>query len=428
MEAGSDHSQPGFHRERAILVGVSLPRQPKEEVEEHLEELARLTRTAGGVVVGTLLQERSVLDPAHLIGRGKAADLAAMARAEKADLIIFDQDLSPAQARNLEKLIEVRVIDRSALILDIFARGARSREARTQVELAQLRYLLPRLTRRWTHLSRQVGGIGVRGVGETQLEIDRRIVRKKISQLSSALRTIEKSRQVRRKGRSRAYQAALIGYTNSGKSTLLNRLTRAAAKVEDRLFATLDPMTRRYRTRQGKDIVLTDTVGFIRKLPHQLIASFRSTLQEALEADLLVEIIDLGHPNYEVQREVTERVLGDLGALDKPRITVYNKIDSVADPTILDRARQQDPEGIFVSALIGTHLEELRERIEAAAWEVLMEDWVSVPIGSTRLISRIHSLAEVIDTTSRNGYMRIRIRTSRVNVERIRGIIGKEGG
>ena len=415
-------------RERALLVGVRLPHQPKPEVEQHLEELASLTRTAGGTVVAVVTQERRVLDPAYLIGRGKAAEVADRARRDKAALVVFDDDLSPAQARNLEKVIGAKVIDRSALILDIFARRARSREARTQVELAQLRYLLPRLTRRWTHLSRQVGGIGVRGVGETQLEIDRRIIRHKIGRLTADLKEIEKSRQVRRKGRRRAVQVALVGYTNAGKSTLLNRLTEAAAHTENRLFATLDPMTRRYRTEGGRDIVLTDTVGFIRKLPHQLIASFRSTLQEALEADVLVEVIDLGHPDYEPQRAVTQRVLVDLDAAGKPRLAVYNKIDRVADPTVLARARRRDPDGVFVSARTGEGLDRLRVGIEALSLDRTVEGSVTVENADGRLLARIHDLAEVTGTARENGRMRVRFRASRDNAARIRRLAADGGG
>jgi GTP-binding protein HflX len=426
LGAGSDLPASRSSAERAILVGVSLPRQPKQEVERHLEELASLTRTAGGSIVGTMVQDRKVLDPAHLIGKGKAEELAEMVRQEKADLVIFDEDLTPAQARNLERVISAKVIDRSGLILDIFARRARTREARTQVELAQLRYLLPRLTRRWTHLSRQVGGIGVRGVGETQLEIDRRIIRKKISRLTSGLKSIEKSRRIRRKTRSRTFQVALVGYTNTGKSTLLNRLTESRARVENLLFATLDPMTRRYRTRLGQDIVLTDTVGFIRKLPHQLVASFRSTLQEAIEADLLLEIIDISHSDYEQQREVTGTVLADLGAMDTPRVAVYNKIDLVEDPTILDRARHLDPDGIFVSAVRGVHLDELSERIEAMAREEVVEDWIQVPNGDSQMIARIHRLADVVGSAAEDGIVRIRIRTSAKNADRIRRLVDKE--
>ncbi|MBI4161235.1 MAG: GTPase HflX, partial [Acidobacteria bacterium] len=363
------------------------------------------------------------LDSAHGIGRGKAEEVADRVRALRADLVVFDDDLTPAQIRNLERLIPAKVIDRSALILDIFAHGARTREARTQVELAQLRYLLPRLTRHWTHLSRQVGGIGVRGVGETQLEIDRRIIRRKITRLAADLRSIERSRQVRRRSRRRAFQVVLVGYTNGGESTLLNRLTNATAGVADRLFATLDPMTRKYRARVGRDLILTDTVGFIRKLPHDLVASFRSTLQEALEADLLLQVIDLSHPDYERQAEVDRSVLEDLGALDRPRIAVYNKIDRVAEPAVLDRARRLDPAGVFVSAALGDGIEALRERLEAAAAADLEEDWVSVPTGAGPLISRIHSLADVLGTACEDGVLRLRIRTSHRNASRIRRLV-----
>src|SRR5687768_11632963 len=264
--------------EKAILVGLILPDLTRDLVDEHLEELAKLTESAGGTVVGKILQERRSPDSATFIGRGKVATLAEMVRDRGASLVVFDDDLTPAQARNVEKEVSATVIDRSALILDIFARRARSREARTQVELAQLNYLLPRLTRRWTHLSRQIGGIGVRGIGETQIEIDRRLIRKRIARLEGELGRIEKERFLRRTGRRGVVKAALIGYTNSGKSTLLNAMTRSEAFVEDRLFATLDPLVRRLDLGAGRSVLLIDTVGFIRKLPHHLVASFRSTL------------------------------------------------------------------------------------------------------------------------------------------------------
>ena len=426
MKAGSDLLRSRSEKERAILVGVHLPRQSREECEGHLEELALLTVTAGGEVVGTVLQHRRVLDPAYLIGRGKAEEVAALSRSQRADLIIFDEDLTAAQARNLEQLIAAKVIDRSALILDIFARRARTREARTQVELAQLRYLLPRLTRRWTHLSRQVGGIGVRGVGETQLEIDRRIIRKKIARLSSGLQSIEKTRKVGRQARSSAFRVALGGYTNAGKSTIINALTQSTARVENRLFATLDPMTRRYRTRQGRDIVLTDTVGFIRKLPHQLVASFRSTLLEVMEADLLLEIVDLSYPEYEQQRDVTRNVLADLGVHDQERLTVYNKIDALAEGAVLQRARRLEPQAIFVSARMEFHMDDLRKRIEEMVQDDTVERWVNVPPGASRFLSRVHTLAEVVETTCENGTMAIQFRASRRNADRLMQLLGKE--
>jgi len=339
----------------------------RSEVDEHLEELSRLLETAGGREVGRVLVERARPDASTFIGRGRVEALRDDLRDLRADLVVFDDDLSPAQAHKIEEAVGVRVIDRSALILDIFGRRARTREARTQIELAQLRYLLPRLTRRWTHFSRQVGGIGVRGVGETQLEIDRRLVRRRIARLQSELKRIDRARGERRKRRKATFQAALVGYTNSGKSTLLNALTGAGAFAEDRLFATLDPLVRRLSRSGPRPILLIDTVGFVRKLPHDLVASFRSTLHEASAADLLLHVIDLSHHDHEAQAETTRRVLADLGLSDRPLVEVFNKIDRLDGSGAMDRAARLDPGARFVSALTGEGVEELRAGVQRAA-------------------------------------------------------------
>ncbi|HKO01853.1 MAG TPA: GTPase HflX, partial [Thermoanaerobaculia bacterium] len=290
--------------ENVIAVGLILPDLARSIAEEHLAELAKLIESAGGVVAETIFAKRQAPDPKTYIGSGKAEELKALAKSKSASLIVFDDDLSPAQARNLEKIIEAKVIDRSGLILDIFARRARSREAKTQVELAQLEYLLPRLTRAWTHLERQAGGIGTRGVGETQLELDRRIIRTRIAKLKDDLRHIEKTRETQRKKRDAAYVIALVGYTNAGKSTLFNQLTKGGAESVDKLFATLDAKVQKIAYEMPRATVVIDTVGFIRKLPHHLVASFRSTMEEAVAADLVLHVIDGSHPQHGAQREV----------------------------------------------------------------------------------------------------------------------------
>ena len=350
--------------ERAILVGVSRRRDDRHDLEAHLAELGRLAETAGAVTAGLLIQDRGPVTPATLLRHGKVEELKALAGETGAGLAIFDDDLTPAQVRNLEKEAEVTVLDRSALILDIFARRARSREARTQVELAQLRYLLPRLTRAWTHLGRQAGGIGQRGVGETQLETDRRLVRTRIARLAVDLKTIETERRERRKGRGSVPRVALVGYTNAGKSTFMNLLTGARTLVEDRLFATLDPLVRRAGSPDGPSFLLIDTVGFIRKLPHHLVASFRSTLEEAAEADLLLHVADASAPALQDQMGAARAALEDLGLGTRPSLMVFNKVDR-ATPVTLDRLRTDHPEAAFVSALDPADVRALERRVRA---------------------------------------------------------------
>ncbi len=352
-------SQPD--RRRALLVGVSLGATPGFVVEEHLDELAELTRSAGVEVVGRAIQKRPRPDARTFIGSGKAAEIHAAADELGADLIVFDDDLSPGQVKNLEKIFEAEVYDRSALILEIFFQRARTREARTQVELAQLTYMLPRLTRRWTHLSRQMGGIGGRGgEGETQLEVDKRMMRKRIGQLKRDLGKIERTREVQRRGREGAALVALAGYTNAGKSTLFNRLTRAGVKVEDRLFATLDSkLSRGALDHDGSIAVFSDTVGFIRKLPHHLVASFKSTLEEIANAGVVLHVVDRSHPGWEEQLQIGLEVLADLGVETGRILTVFNKTDRL-DGHPRNGAGGDGGEAVWVSALTGHGLDELR--------------------------------------------------------------------
>src|SRR3954466_5230546 len=314
-------------RERAILVGAPKKSEPAQVTDEHLEELERLTDTAGVDVVGQLIQRIDKPHPRLYIGEGKADELKEIVAAENATLVIFDDELSPAQGRNLEKVVGTRLMDRAELILDIFATRARSAEARAQVELAQLQYLRPRLTRMWAHLSRIRGGPGMRGPGETQLETDRRMVDLRITRLKDELEKVARQRVTQRKSRAGELRASLVGYTNAGKSSILRGLSGADVFVEDRLFATLDPTTRDVEVGEGYDVLLTDTVGFIRKLPHHLVASFRATLEEAAEADLLLHVIDSSHPGWEEQKDVVDEVLAELGMREQPQILVFNKID-----------------------------------------------------------------------------------------------------
>jgi GTP-binding protein HflX len=346
-------------RRKAVLVGLILRDGNDGETQEHLDELAALADTAGLEISGRVTQARPTPDARSWIGLGKAEALASDLPGLGADLVVFDDDLSGSQAKNLGEILKVEILDRSGLILRIFEQRARSREARTQVELARARYELPRLARRWGHLSRQAGGIGVRGgEGETQLEADRRMLRRRIARLERDLEKIEKMRRVQRDGRSGAAVVALAGYTNAGKSTLFNRLTRDTTLAEDRLFATLDSRLRRGRLGEGiPDVVFVDTVGFIRKLPHHLVASFRSTLEEVTSADLVIHVVDRSHPQWEEQKRVAEEVLGELGVLPERMLTVFNKADR------LDPAEAAATDELLVSATVGSGVERLRETI-----------------------------------------------------------------
>lgn len=412
------HAPP--RRERAIIVGLVTRSSYRWTAEEFLDELALLADTAGAEVVGRVLQERSEIDPAYFIGRGKVSELRAMVKQQQANLILFDDDLSPAQVRNLERDCGARVVDRSGLILDIFARRARTREAKTQVELAQLEYLLPRLTRQWTHLSRQEGGIGLRGPGETQLEIDRRQIRRRINFLRQELEKIHRQRAIRRKHREELFQAALVGYTNVGKSTILNALTRADVLVEDRLFATLDPTVRVMDSDGRRTVVLIDTVGFIRKLPHHLVASFLSTLQESMAADLLVHVVDVSHPQLAEQMDTVREVLRSLNALDRPILTVFNKVDRLTNTGLLPGLLEAHRPSIAVSATRGIYMDRLREEILRFAEQRLIEFQIQVPAKDSRLVAKLYALAEVLEADYKDGQVLVKARATRARLERIR--------
>jgi len=352
-------------KERAVLVGVAL--NGTDDLQESLAELAALADTAGSEVVGTVTQVRREIDPAYFIGRGKAEELARLCAEVRADLVIVDHELSPAQARNLENLLGVRVVDRTELILDIFAKRARTKQAMLQVELAQLQYQLPRLRRMWQHLSRLGGGIGTRGPGETQLEVDQRRAKKRIAELQRQLQEIQRqtSARVQTRKERNLFTVALVGYTNVGKSTLMNALTKAQVFVEDRLFATLDATTRVLVLPDGHKVLLTDTIGFIRNLPPHLIASFHATLEEVRTADLLLHVADASHPALDERIAVVERTLQEIGASGKPTILVLNKADQLPPDWDRQRFKRRYPNALLVSALTGEGLDELKERIYA---------------------------------------------------------------
>jgi GTP-binding protein HflX len=353
--------------ERAVLVTRRSPKQTRWEIQESLAELARLTVSAGAVVVGNLSQDGPSRSPRLYLGKGKVEELRAFGRDRRADVVIADDNLSPAQERDLSKALGLKVIDRRALILDIFAQRARTSEGKLQVELAQLTYLLPRLVRRWTHLERLGGGIGTRGPGETQLESDRRIIRRRILQIQGELKRVQRHRR-RLRDRRRASGwpvVALVGYTNAGKTTLLNRLAGSEFRVADQLFVTLDPAARLVALPNRQPFVLTDTVGFIRKLPPELIAAFRATLEELDDADVLLHVLDASHPGAEEQMRAVERLLSDLDLGARPVVLALNKVDRVEEPPDLE-GLSQESEGIPVSALSGAGLPELLVAIEGA--------------------------------------------------------------
>jgi GTP-binding protein HflX len=353
-------------KEKALLVGVELPsRQHQVPLAYSLEELERLAKTAGATVLGKHAQQVRNVTPATLIGRGKVDEIQASIKEHDANLVIVDEDLTPAQQRNLETAFKVRVVDRSQLILDIFAQRARSNEGKLQVELAQLEYLLPRLTRQWTHLSRLGGGIGTRGPGETQLEVDRRRIRERIGHLKRRLETVERTRTLQRKERHEVPFAtvALVGYTNAGKSTLMNTLTRAGVFVEDKLFATLDPTTRALRLPSGDKVMIVDTVGFINKIPHSLIEAFKSTLEEVSRADLLLHLVDMANPLYDEQIQIIEKVLSEIGAGEIPTLLVPNKIDVVEELPLRELKSKDVVDVCPISALSGAGVAKLLETV-----------------------------------------------------------------
>ena len=393
-------------------------------LDEHLRELERLADTAGAEVVGELTQQIDRPNPATYLGSGKLDALRARVVETGATLVIFDDELSPTQGKNIEDAIGQRVVDRAELILDIFATRARSAEAKMQVELAQLEYMLPRLTRMWTHLEKFRGGIGVRGPGETQLETDRRLINHRIKLLRERLREVMKARVVQRQSRQGSFKASLVGYTNAGKSSILRGLAAAPdVFVEDRLFATLDPLTREVDLGEHTSALVTDTVGFIRKLPHHLVASFRATLEETRDADLLLHVIDASHPLWDDQRQVVDDVLEELELREAPVLLVFNKIDALTDEDLLAlqaRMTAAEQDAIFVSATAAGGLDPLRRALQAAirARRPLSEIRLSPADG--RLLAAIHRDGEVVDQRADGTTMIVHARVDDALAGRLR--------
>ena len=382
--------------ERAFLIGLDDPSDERWPIERSLEELGALAETAGATVVGSAFQRRAHADPVWYFGKGRAAELADERAATGFNLLVVDDELAPNQQRSLEKLLDCKVLDRSALIIDIFARHARTREGRLQVELAALEYHLPRLTRLWTHLSRTAGGIGTRGPGESQLETDRRLIREKIQKVRRELDDVKRHRATAGRQRDRAEIAtvALVGYTNAGKSTLLNALANADVFAADMLFATLDPTSRAVVLPAGQRVVVSDTVGFINKLPHDLVEAFRATLEEVVRADLLLEVVDAADPNFIGQQGAVQSVLDELGAGDKPRITVFNKID-LLDADLRTEPMPASDDTAFVSAVTGEGLDELRVQIGELLRRQMERVDTVVPYARGELVARSRRSGDV---------------------------------
>jgi GTP-binding protein HflX len=414
-------------KERCVLVGVSTRTFSRESTDESLDELALLADTAGAEVIARMTQDRDRYDSSTFIGKGKVEELRVLVTENAIPLVIFDDDLSPAQVRNLEELLECKVLDRSGLILDIFATRAKTNEAKTQVELAQLTYLLPRLTRMWTHLSKQFGGVGTKGPGETQIETDRRIIRNRISHLKEKLDRISQQRVTQRKGRTKHIRAALVGYTNTGKSTLLNLLSGSDVFVENRLFATLDPTTRLVPLTSSTEILMTDTVGFIRKLPHHLVASFKSTLEEITEADIVLHVSDIASKTFQEQISVVSETLADLGAADKPTLMVFNKIDVLPDRSPLAALAEQFPHSVFISATRGINILGLKGEVAKLLKEEFVDKTFTVSQRDQKLIAFLHTVGEVVDKDYQEDSVVLSLRVRKKDYEKVASVVLKGG-
>jgi GTP-binding protein HflX len=398
--------------ERAFLIGLERKGRANWELRDSMDELAQLAATAGAEVVGEGTQKLEAPVAATFIGSGKAAEFAKHCHVADVDTVVFDDELTPAQSRNLEEVFQCKVLDRSALILDIFAQRARTREGKLQVELALLQHLLPRLTRFWGHLSRQKGGIGMRGEGETQLETDRRRVQERIETITDELRLVGQQRTTQRQGRQRNFWplASIVGYTNAGKSTLFNALTGADVLAEDKLFATLDPTTRRLHLETNQNVLLSDTVGFIRKLPTRLVEAFKATLEEVVQADLLLHVVDVSHPQAEEQILAVNSVLEEIGAGGKATLMVLNKVDKFENGAVVDKFRQQFPNAVGVSAKTQAGFPSLLAELSLALRPIRRFVELMVPFEASGIIARLHAVGEVVERDYEGPAARLTVR------------------